>query len=545
MTFSGKRILAALTLITVFAACSKEQSVSVVSADDGNGSLVFTAGFDTKTSVSPGGSTYSISWISGDLVSLFDGVSNNAFTAQSTGSSTTLKGKAANAGTYYALYPYSAGASLSGTVISTSIPSSVKASADGSTGFANLSVAKTSGTNLIFTTVAGVLRFILGGTLMNVSEIRISALGGEAIAGSVTIGMSGTPALTVAAGVSTISVTPASGSVFATGHSYYVAAAPGTLASGIKLEFVTPSGTVTKTQSKALTIKPGVVLNLGTIGDSSPSDGFAPAGYSLVWSDEFTDGEDLSDKWTFESGGTGWGNDELQYYCANGVYSRTGQQTAFVSDGTLKIKAYKVTPRSDTDNCSYISARMSTKDRWKYGYIEMKAKLPVEAGTWSAFWMLPNPNKYPSWVRDESCKGGELDIMEYVPNDNPDVYYFSAHSYNATPEAGRSSGYDDPTTGKHYPYYGQTDISNPGGKWHYFGMEWTHTYVKAFMDGQQFYYAPNPFPNYQPADSNPDWGFDKDFYIKLNLAIGGSWGGAVDKNFSESTYEIDWSRVYQ
>ena len=236
----------------------------------------FTAGFDTKTSVAYNeqGNTYAISWTAGDKVSLFNGVANNVFTAQSAGLSTTLTGSAEAADTYYALYPYAAGASLSGSVISTSIPATIAVAADGSSDFANLSVAKTSGSNLNFSTVACILKFTLGEAVNNVSEIHIKAVGGQSIAGTVSIDMSAAPVLSVVSGGdNTITVTPASGSVFAGGHSYYVAAAPATLSSGITLEFVTPSGTVVKTQEKALTLSAGKVMNLGTISsiESQPT----------------------------------------------------------------------------------------------------------------------------------------------------------------------------------------------------------------------------------------------------------------------------------
>jgi beta-glucanase (GH16 family) len=262
-----------------------------------------------------------------------------------------------------------------------------------------------------------------------------------------------------------------------------------------------------------------------------------------VWNDEFSDASTLSTKWSFESGGGGWGNGEAQYYCAGGE-APNGAKTAQVSDGTLRITARKVTPSAATDHCSYVSARMNTKSKWQYGYMEMRAKLPEEAGTWSAFWMLPDAASYPAWVRDPSRKGGELDIVEYVPNDDPGVVYFSAHSYNATPEAGGSSGYTAPGTSTQYPYYGTASVSTPG-EWHCYGLEWTHTYVKAYLDGVPYYYAPNPSPDYATPDANPYWGFDKPFYIKLNLALGGSWGGTIDPGFTIATYEIDYIRVYQ
>ena len=273
---------------------------------------------------------------------------------------------------------------------------------------------------------------------------------------------------------------------------------------------------------------------------SGPTDGYVPAGYTLAWNNEFDSAAQLYSDWIFEEGGTGWGNNELEYYCPGGVYSVTGQQTASVSDGTLKIKAYKITPSSASDNREYISTRMNTKDGWKYGYIEMRAKLPTIKGCWPAFWMLLADGG-PSWVRDPSQTGAEIDIMEYVPGEEPKTVYFSAHSYNATGEAGKDTGYKDPVSGKKYSYCQWTQVASPGD-WHCYGMQWTHDYIKGFVDGVQYFYAPNPVPN---SVDTATWPFDQKFYLKLNLAIGGDWGGEPAADFTEATFEIDWVRVYQ
>ncbi|MBR5255742.1 MAG: glycoside hydrolase family 16 protein [Bacteroidales bacterium] len=270
----------------------------------------------------------------------------------------------------------------------------------------------------------------------------------------------------------------------------------------------------------------------------TPVDGYAPSNYSLVWSDEFDSQVKLYTDWSFEQGGTGWGNKELQYYCPGGIYEPTGQQTAFVSDGTLKIKAYKIAPSRQSDNCEYISARMNTKESWQYGYIEMRARMPLTKGSWPAFWMLLKDG--PSYVRDNSGKGAEIDILEYVPGDDPNTIYFSAHSYNATPEAGTETGYVDPATGRKYSYCQYKSIPDPGN-WHCYGMEWTHDYIRGFCDGVEYFYVPNPTPD---ADDPATWPFDQKFYLKLNLAVGGTWGGTPAANFNEETYEIDWVRVY-
>lgn len=270
-----------------------------------------------------------------------------------------------------------------------------------------------------------------------------------------------------------------------------------------------------------------------------PLDGYVPEGYSLVWNDEFDSQAAMTNRWTFEKGGSGWGNQELQYYCAKGVYEPTGQQTAFVSDGTLKIKAYKITPSASSDNREYISTRMNTKDSWMHGYIEMKARLPMTRGCWPAFWMLPSEGPYD--VMDKSGWGGEIDIMEYVPNDGVNTLYFSAHCHDVTRVAGRDTGYIDPETGLKYSYCQTTDLMTPNN-WHCYGLEWTHEYIKGYLDGVEYFYAPNP----KPDEVYPfSWPFDQKFYLKLNLAIGGSWGGQVAPGFKEETYEIDWVRVYQ
>ena len=274
-----------------------------------------------------------------------------------------------------------------------------------------------------------------------------------------------------------------------------------------------------------------------------------PTRYSLVWSDEFDAGESLSSNWTFETGGDGWGNNELQYYCDNGTITLSGTtyKTADVSsDGTLKITAYKVSKSNSTNMKEYISARMSTNQSWQHGYIEMRAKLPVTKGCWSAFWMLPKNGS--SYVRDSSMDGGELDIVEHVPAETSEQnkIYFSAHSYYATKEAqnaGDYVGYVHPATGVQYGHDGYGTVSTPT-EWHTYSMLWTDEFVRAFIDGEQYFYAPNPYPG---TVNLPYWGFNQEFYIKLNLAVGGDWGGynGIASNFGTPTFEIDYIRVYQ
>ena len=285
----------------------------------------------------------------------------------------------------------------------------------------------------------------------------------------------------------------------------------------------------------------------GSGSSTNPTDGYAPAGYNLVWSDEFTSATQLYSDWYFESGGTGWGNGELQYYCPAGTFDATGQKTAaLTSDGTLKITAYKIADqyKAYTNGKSYISTRMNTNKGWMHGYIEMRAKLPLSKGMWPAFWMLLKDGPY--WVLDPSKTGAEIDIMEYVvnPPDNPkDMVYFSAHSYNATPEGaeGKNSGYVDPQTHVKYAYCQWVKINKPEAG-HCYGMEWTHEFIRGLLDGVEYFYVPNPKPNEVDLAT---WPFDQVFNLKLNLAVGGSWGGEPAATFTEDSYEIDWVRVFQ
>ena len=274
------------------------------------------------------------------------------------------------------------------------------------------------------------------------------------------------------------------------------------------------------------------------------SDSHAPAGYQLVWNEEFTSQASLYSNWTFEEGGHGWGNAEEQYYCPGGYYTPTLQQTASVSDGTLKIKAFKLQQGPYPGNdCHYISARMNTKEGWTHGYIEMKAKLPLKLGSWSAFWMLLKDG--PSYVMNEPEPGAEIDIMEHVPADDPHAIYFSAHSYNATAAAthngGRNSGYVDPVSGVKYSYCQSGNVSD-ASQWHCYGMEWTHEFIKGFIDGVQYFYVPNPTPSSVDLRT---WPFDQEMYLKLNLAVGGSWGGTPAADFNGETFEVDWVRVFE
>ncbi|MDR1226150.1 MAG: glycoside hydrolase family 16 protein [Prevotellaceae bacterium] len=234
--------------------------------------------------------------------------------------------------------------------------------------------------------------------------------------------------------------------------------------------------------------------------------------YQLVWSDEF-DYEGLPDnqKWWYETGANGWGNNELQNY----VSGANGTDTcALVSNGTLKIIAKK-------QGNQVISVRMNTHESWLYGVFEARLKLPIGKGTWPAFWMLPK--NFQSWPAD-----GEIDIMEEVGY-RPNYISSSIHCLAYYHKVGTQK------TAEKY-------IATAQSEFHVYKVEWTRSYIYGYVDGVRYFTFPNDKKN-----NKDTWPFNAPFYLKLNLAWGGDWGGAqgVDETALPATYEVDYVRVYQ
>ncbi len=243
-----------------------------------------------------------------------------------------------------------------------------------------------------------------------------------------------------------------------------------------------------------------------------------PAGYSLVWQDEFnessSDGKALlpdENKWWYETGDNGWGNHEIQNYIA-GV--RGTDTCAVVSNGILKIIAKKV-------GNEVLSIRMNSEKSWTYGYFEARLNLPGGKGTWPAFWMLPE--NFTAWPDD-----GEIDIMEevgYRPNWVSSSIHCSAYNHaNGTQK----------TAEKYVP--------GAESEFHVYAVKWTEDYIYGYIDGEKYFEFNNDH------EGNYDtWPFSQPFYLKLNLAWGGDWGGAqgVDESVLPAVYEIDYVRVFQ
>ena len=228
-------------------------------------------------------------------------------------------------------------------------------------------------------------------------------------------------------------------------------------------------------------------------------------GSSLVWSDEFnTDGPPDASKWTFQIWDPGNVNNELQSYTDR-------SENTIVEGGVLKIKAI----REKYGKGDFTSGRLESNGKFDftYGRIVIRAKVPTGVGTWPAVWMLGSNVASVGWP-----KCGEIDILESVGK-NLDQNHSSLHS------EGRSGATPDT---------GIIKVPNSNTEFHIYTAEWTATSIKFYVDDILYYTFGN-------SDKFP---FNKNFYLIVNLAMGGVWGGPVDPSFTSSTFEIDYIRVY-
>lgn len=244
----------------------------------------------------------------------------------------------------------------------------------------------------------------------------------------------------------------------------------------------------------------------------------AQACYELVWSEEFNySGLPDSTVWTHEVGGGGWGNNELQYYTDRSAGN------ARVEQGNLIIEARK----EEQDGSSYTSARLITYRNgpsFRYGKIEARMKLPYGQGIWPAFWMLGDGIfEGTAWP---AC--GEIDIMEMIGGGTgrDDVVHGTIHWSDAS--------------GNHAEYGGQKQLTEGifADSFHLFSIEWNETAIRWFLDGVQ-YHVVNITPDHMSE-------FHRDFFILLNVAVGGNWPGYPDAStlFPQRLF-VDYIRVYQ
>jgi beta-glucanase (GH16 family) len=224
---------------------------------------------------------------------------------------------------------------------------------------------------------------------------------------------------------------------------------------------------------------------------------------NLVFSDEFaTDGAPDPSKWSYDLGAGGWGNGELQTYTNNPA-------NAVVQGGNLVITAVR-------NGNSYTSARLKSENKYefRYGKVEFRAKLPAGAGTWPALWMLGQNYATNTWP---AC--GEIDIMEHKGFE-PNIIHGTVHY------TGRSGG--NGVTSR-------ITATNVSSTYHIYKVIWSPQSIRFYVDNVLFHSVLN-------TNSLP---FNSDFFLIMNVAMGGTFGGPVDPAFTQSSMSVDYVRVYQ
>lgn len=234
----------------------------------------------------------------------------------------------------------------------------------------------------------------------------------------------------------------------------------------------------------------------------------------LIWADEFDqDGLPDSIKWDYDVGDHGWGNNELQYY------SKADLKNARVEAGRLIIEAHA----DPAHPKGYTSARLVTRGKasWKYGYIEVRAKLPHGVGTWPAIWMLPEQGKFGGWP-----KSGEIDIMEHVGYDPANVHG-TVHTEAFNHSIGTHKG-------------GSMMVPSFSSEFHKYAIDWNGDRIDFLIDGERYFTFENT------GGPSSEWPFDEAFHLVLNIAVGGNWGGSqgVDPAIWPQRMEVDYVRVY-
>ena len=245
--------------------------------------------------------------------------------------------------------------------------------------------------------------------------------------------------------------------------------------------------------------------------------------YLLVWHDEFDyDGKIDQNKWHHQiipPNNGSWWNNEVQHYTNN-------IKNSFVSDGTMKIVAIKENYTVDNSTKNYTSARLNSKFGFKYGRVDVRAKLPSTIGTWPAIWTLgTNINEVGNYFGDSEGsigwpKCGEIDIMEQNGWNKNELI---GHFHYANPQ------------GQYANYGNVTSISNTSGQYHIYSLEWTDKIIRILVDNKEFVSLTN--------DGNVP--YDNRHYLLLNIAIGGNLGGDIDPSFSQDRMEVDYVRVFQ
>jgi beta-glucanase (GH16 family) len=260
--------------------------------------------------------------------------------------------------------------------------------------------------------------------------------------------------------------------------------------------------------NRTLAVQSDMVLNVacwGLCNDCLPENADT---WSMVWSDEF-DGSALNEQvWSYNigTGIGGWGNNELQYYTNN-------PNNIEVSNGSLKITARQ----ENFNGSNYTSSRIITNNlmEFKYGKIESRIKVPIGQGLWPAFWMLGANFETASWPQ---C--GEIDIMEHINNESVT---------NGTVHWNNNSGHS----------YKGSAVPFDENDFHVYAAIWDSTNVTFELDGHSYFRFPFLESN------NTEAIFRKEFFLLLNVAVGGNWPGNPDGSATfPASMEVDYIRIY-
>lgn len=248
----------------------------------------------------------------------------------------------------------------------------------------------------------------------------------------------------------------------------------------------------------------------------------------LVWSDEFSTNGAVNDQnWFHQTqlpAGGSWFNNEVQHY--------TNQITnSFIDAGNLNITAKKESFTDQDVTKQYTSARLNSKFAFKYGRVDVRAKIPVDAGTWPAIWMLAKNVNEDGGFFDAlfgtldwpDC--GEIDIMEHGITPSQPINYIQSALHTR-------SSFGNTTN------IGGAIASDLANAYHIYSVNWSANQISFLLDGVVFY-------TYGPEIKNAtNWPFNSEQYILLNIAMGGI-AGTINPNYTQSSMLIDYVRIYQ
>lgn len=264
-----------------------------------------------------------------------------------------------------------------------------------------------------------------------------------------------------------------------------------------------------------------ILLVVAAHGQTTGPETSGGKGWQLTWSDEFNvaDGSTPDpSKWTLETGGNGWGNEEWEYYTAR-------PRNAHIQDGRLLITALQETyigPHGVIRH--YTSARLKTQGHFAqaYGRFEARIQIPSGQGMWPAFWIMGDNIEQAGWPA-----GGEIDIMENMGKE-PARILGTIHGPGYSGANGISAAFTLPR-------------GRFADEYHVFAVEWEPSLIRFYVDN-------NLYATRTPANlpAGTKWVYDHPFFILLNVAVGGNFGGNPDQTTTfPQTMAVDYVRVYK